>query len=425
IATGADYVGKSGSIEVIRWQTMDRVLFVLFYDLNLIQNNETAWQENTRLMFGPLNKLINRLAVVDCVYHPLQCYGLNQTVIKEFRRGLLTRSIVSALNIENPGNQQCLFESLSLDVLQKKFRDYEESTKLTIESLNATIAELLRNNSGQYVYNVVNTESPSRPVAKASTRQNITSEFLYELTNSPRARLYSNKNHTGQYEEYQAFSAWNKGASNGLRRLVFGNLSRNALSIYLQQDGVSESVKIVKKFKDNETAEFSPDWVLFGGVDNYMESYHLWDKENPITNFKQGSNGRIEYVRAFVYQMHLRNEIQVNDLEMSSFTRRQYEQFEMEEGDTVGYAIPLKFGGPEDEIYNIFPQSETCQAKWEKQLDEALEDNLTEGFYGLATIYLNFMYSNTNASRPFAFAYHISINGQSDVDRVRYGVIEN
>jgi hypothetical protein len=288
--------------------------------------------------------------------------------------------------------------------------------------------------------------------------------FINEMVTSPKARLYTGANLTGDFEDYTFENATYKGGCHNLGKLRFNVTSVDTLgkcvrlfdsmacggrsvAVYPGSGNAGnvlnpnmtrvESIGpcLAEEFEDfdfkdgtkqsilknsSNPRKYFPDSVQFYSSEKYLKATSLSGSSFSLDRYLLGPGNRLEFLHAWIYPRHLK--ISQPDFEMqnTSFFR----SLEQEPGDIVGYGIPPSLGGPVNETYNAFPQTISGNKKW-TGLTSEIRPFLEAGGDSVRLV-LNFAYEDDARSRPTGFYFWIGyVNAIYSYEKVSYGRVEN
>ncbi|CAG7716664.1 unnamed protein product [Allacma fusca] len=293
--------------------------------------------------------------------------------------------------------------------------------------------------------------------------------LIENLVTYPKARLYTGENHTGDFEEYNFTAAEFEGGCHHLNlkplrsvdtfgkcvRLFDGGWCRGwSLAIY---PGSGDSLKlpksklakvesigpclrheflfdckkgrIIKNSSDLNT--YIPDLNEFSSLRRVRGTTKVSPENGPVsTNYHLGKHDRLEYLSTWIeFYPNNTNNTDGNGVLTSP---------DKKPGDVLGYAIPPHFGGPSDEVYNIYPSSPSARDKWMEILSQvkAFIEKRKRGMVlepqpQTVVVGQKFEYENDDSTRPYAFDYHIQFRmsnleyGIPNLSKILYGRIFN
>ncbi|CAG7723664.1 unnamed protein product [Allacma fusca] len=80
------YLGKSDSLGPFLIQAQSSIVYILYFNIELLDKDGAIWEENRELL-GYIDKEWSNLAVLDCDFWTVQCAGMQHTVIQGYFKG--------------------------------------------------------------------------------------------------------------------------------------------------------------------------------------------------------------------------------------------------------------------------------------------------------------------------------------------------
>ncbi|CAG7715372.1 unnamed protein product [Allacma fusca] len=279
-------------------------------------------------------------------------------------------------------------------------------------------------------------------------------EFLDNAIHLPKARLYTKENLTGEFEDPKSFGTnalrcANLDKGNGTRYFfpevksvdTFGTCVRIyeglwceglSLAIYpgspfthnislsnlqtiksispclqnefenAQIESNSLGYRIFKDPKRTQSLDIVPDEIPFFSPINTTTIY----PQCGIIQQERGFQNRVEYVKIEIERDTLRSDEVVKKIQIPPKVEEFYGKLQKEEGDVLGWAVPLELGGPVEEM-NAFPLNRNVREEFQRVVSKV------NGIFGsnesIQRVHfsVNFVYFDENSTRPDAFSYWI------------------